>query len=182
MKKSFSYKVLSVILLVVMFVCITTTSYAKSDNTLMVMNNNSAIVAPASQSNPVYIEYAGVRSILSVPGTYGAQNYQYINTMRLADDNRVHRIIYDVYFKKDASDAGVGNVQITVKFVRNGTIIHQCVIPYSSTENGYKQVEVPGVSKNDIIDVYIDTGSENSATANGAIRKVSLLGFNVYTD
>lgn len=109
--------------------------------------------------------------------------YEKVGTIKLPDDNRIHRIIFLARFCKDPSDTGNGYVRLNLQFRRNGQVIHSTGYNTSANEtNPSWRGEFSGVSKNQVIDVYADAVTAPGSTPNGNLRCIYMPVFDVYTD
>lgn len=113
------------------------------------------------------------------------RNYtQNIPAVKMPNDNRVHRVILKVWFRKDANDNGIGNVKLTVSLIRNGkidAIVDPVVTTHSETTGGYDEgIFTFTVSPNET--VAFDFDASSAGASNGNYRSIDVYRSWVYSD
>ena len=125
------------------------------------------------------LAYGAIRNVID-PQVLGDRNYVKIATVNLPNDDRIHRILFATLYNRASEDQGIGNINLKVKMTRNGVKIYEKEFKFEETNGIIDQAEVLNVSKNQSIDIWIDTAS--AGASNGNFRKIFMSFFNVYTD
>lgn len=144
-------------------------------------HQKSTISESTAKATSMYLGYGEAKNLASNI-TIKNRTYTYVGSVVLPNDNRIHRIIYKADFIKGSGDTGGGDVSLDVKLVRNGVNIHTASYDYMENFGYTRQIEVTGLSKNQVIDVYLDASSVNPSESNGSIRQIYLYYIQFYTD
>ncbi len=117
-----------------------------------------------------------------------SENVISIPNVRTANDARAHRLIFKVWFAKDNSDKGIGNVKLTIYVTTsdNRTLTSNYVVTdkvldasRSSTEG---QFFIEGVRANEVVSVRFDASTAPGVTSNGNYRSIYVYKADVYCD
>ena len=178
-KKLFA-KISSLMLAMIMCViaCATTPVYAAECDVDEAENieQEEMTTRAATSTN---LAYGAIRNVID-PQVLGDRNYVKIATVNLPNDDRIHRILFATLYNRASEDQGIGNINLKVKMTRNGVKIYEKEFKFEETNGIIDQAEVLNVSKNQSIDIWIDTAS--AGASNGNFRKIFMSFFNVYTD
>lgn len=154
-------------------------------------------VAVAAISDPVEVGYAEVKPYIRDEfffrnhTDYPQENDEnVINLPRVqtADDARVHRLIFKVWFAKDFNDTGLGDVQLTIYVTTsdNRTLTSNSVrtnkVAAGNNEQTEGQFFIEGVSMDEIVDIKFDASTPAGVTSNGNFRSIYVYKADVYCD
>lgn len=169
--------------------------YAMDSDTEAVLTESEA--ATRASSNVVSVGYAEVKPFIREELFFenhtdypqpNSENVINIPDVRTANDARVHRLIFKVWFAKDIDDRGIGNVKLTIyvttsnnKTLTSNYVVTDKVVDGSGTSTE-GQFFIEGVSMNDVVSVRFDASTAPGVTSNGNFRSIYVYKADVYCD
>ena len=157
-------------------------AHVESDFDVNARQNNQTFGKNPFDSKNLSLTY-GKDETLQDGITLYHKSYVKLGSVTLPNDDRIHRLIYKVMFCKDPYDEGIGNVKISLKFVRNGIVLsNPSYDANTGNTNRTVQAELLNLGKNQTIDIYADASTVSGTTSNGNLRKLYIFFFDVYTD
>lgn len=187
MKKKIFVSLTSFLLVFCMMFGMTTSAFAMENDasglaTNSVRANNQTFGTHPFTAKHISLAYGEAKTLQSGISLYNSTP-EYLGSVTLPNDNRIHRIIFETTFCKDPYDEGNGNVQLNLIFKRNGVELDtREYVANEGTPNRYVQEELTGLGKNQTIDIYADVVTAPNTTSNGYLRKMYIFNFGVYTD
>lgn len=174
MTRKFISFILAVLMVATLF---TTSAFAAEPEGIA-----SASIITSRENIPVYVNvpYAQTRPFISY---CEFTNNQTLGQIHLADDARIHRVIFDFMFARSMDyDTGVGNIQLTIRVTNSAG---QVVFIQTKTGENYNGVQFHNefsASHNQTYTIWVDVSTASGVSSNGNYRSAEIYTFNVYTD